>query len=124
MLRWSNVRQKVVQTKKLTSKDKPKTIHIGVPTQAYQDMYGNEPVIQLKGKLVNADNASQIQEYVVRGFTETPREQRGNFMINLKADENVPMELIRQVKQELQKGAATAGADYINVNYNSTSKSY
>jgi len=105
-----------VNTKKLTAKDKKVSMHVGTPVTAYQGIYGDQPRIQLEGKVV--DGIEDIQEWVLREKQKVDRERRNDFLVALKADSSVPYSLIADIKLELRK------ADALNLMYDSKFKTY
>ncbi len=104
-----------LETKKLTSDDKVATIHVGVPTSQYREIYGSEPVIQLQDQI---SKVSDVQEWVLRSRQEIPYASRPKFLVNLKADGKVPYHLINDIKDELRK------ADALRLNYDAKSLTY
>lgn len=114
-LKVDHTMPRAVEVKKLTSDDKPATIHVGVPLPQYRDIYGSEPRIQLQDQISDVDD---IQEWVLRRIQELPRNSRPKFLVNLKADGEVPYKLIDQIKIELRK------AEALRLNYDARSLSY
>ncbi len=114
-LKVSHNMPSVVNAKKLTNDDKVATIHVGVPTAQYRDIYGSEPVIQLQDQI---EDVKSIQEWVLRRIQEIPRSARGRFLVNLKADGKVPYKMINDIKTELRK------ADALRLNYDAKTISY
>lgn len=106
---------RAVEAKKLASDDQTATIHVGVPLDQYKDIYGSTPRIQLQDQI---EDVGAIQEWVLRRIQEVPRDQRGKFLVNLKADGKVPYQMIDEIKVELRK------ADALRLNYDATSLSY
>jgi len=105
-----------VETKKLTSQDKPIKFHVGVPTNQYKGIYGNSPRIQYKRQLIDLKD---IQTIVPSAIQELPRQSREHYWITLKADKSeVPYALVNEIKTELRK------ADGLKLNYESNAKTY
>ena len=113
---------KVVDTKKLSKQDRPKTIYIGYISSLPENLSKEKPVIQLNGKLLEVDDISAIQDFALHEISTTKTRDRDKIVFNLKADEDVSMHIIRQVKEQLQKGAKLANQDFIRVNYYSNTK--
>ncbi len=105
----------VLDAQKLTSDDKVATIHVGVPTAQYREIYGTDPVIQLQDQI---EDVNKIQEWVLRRIQEIPYSSRHKFLVNLKADGKVPYHIIDEIKTELRK------ADALRLNYDAKSLSY
>ena len=96
---------------KLENKSLVSYINIGVPQREQQKKYGTEPRIQLN------DDIAEVSEII--GFVEQEREQRPEaerpkITTAIKADKQVRMGMISDVKQELRKAGA------LRVFYNAT----
>lgn len=87
---------KEIQTKSLISQ-----INIGMPKDA--DKYGNEPRIEAEGKLIDVED---IVPFIMKEKDELPVYSRDQIIVLLKADEDVPMGIVSDVKQELKKANA------------------
>ena len=105
-----------VDTKKLPKKDKASYIYVGKPKPAYQNVYGSEAVVQLADKI--ARNPKEVQEFVYFERHKLPYDKRPSHLISMKADRDVPYDLINNIKIELRK------AEALRLNYDSNSKSY
>ena len=88
---------------KLVRKDLNSYINIGPPIRSLQAQYGNEPRIQLNDAFRSTTD--------IRDFIAAERESRSEgdrqFMtVSIRADQNVRMGIITDVKQELRRCSA------------------
>ena len=88
---------------KLAKKSLVSYINVGVPIQDQQKKYGTEPRIQLN------DQISEVSDIIA--FVEQEREQRNEvdrpFLTTaIKADKQVRMGMVTDIKQELRKAGA------------------
>ena len=91
------------QSAKLERKDLAAYINVGPPVQHLQAQYGNDARIQLNDSFRSVDD--------IRDFIATERESKSEadrqFMtVAIKADENVRMGIITDLKQELRRCSA------------------
>ncbi len=91
------------QAAKLERKDLAAYINVGPPVQHLQAQFGNDARIQLNDSFRSIDD--------IRDFIATERESKSEadrqFMtVSLKADENVRMGIITDIKQELRRCSA------------------
>lgn len=91
------------QSAKLERKDLAAYINVGPPVQYLQAQYGNDARIQLNDSFRSVDD--------IRDFIATERESKSEadrqFMtVAIKADENVRMGIITDIKQELRRCSA------------------
>ncbi|MBP3763599.1 MAG: biopolymer transporter ExbD [Bacteroidales bacterium] len=96
---------------KLEKKSLVSYINVGVPLQDQQKKYGTEPRIQLN------DQISEVSDIIA--FVEQEREQRNEvdrpFLTTaIKADKQVRMGMVTDIKQELRKAGA------LRIFYNAT----
>ena len=96
---------------KLEKKSLVSYINVGVPLQDQQKKYGTEPRIQLN------DQISEVSDIIA--FVEQEREQRNDvdrpFLTTaIKADKQVRMGMVTDIKQELRKAGA------LRIFYNAT----
>lgn len=96
---------------KLEKKSLVSYINVGVPLQDQQKKYGTEPRIQLN------DHISEVSDIIA--FVEQEREQRNEvdrpFLTTaIKADKQVRMGMVTDIKQELRKAGA------LKIFYNAT----
>lgn len=104
-----------VETKKLSSSDKPATIYIGKPLPAFRNVYGDKPVIQLDDQIKEAED---VRNWATVKMNEVDRNLRHKFIVNIKADGDVPTSLVSEVKIELRK------AEALRINYDSKPLNY
>ena len=75
-------------------------IYVGKPVQRIRATYGEEPRVQLNDAFASVDD---IQEFVAQE-REARSEQEAKQLINsIKADTDVKMGIITDIKQELRK---------------------
>ncbi|MBO8454966.1 MAG: biopolymer transporter ExbD [Bacteroidetes bacterium] len=91
------------QAAKLERKDLAAYINVGPPVQHLQAQFGNDARIQLNDSFRSIDD--------IRDFIATERESKSEadrqFMtVSIKADENVRMGIITDIKQELRRCSA------------------
>ncbi|MGX8712288.1 MAG: ExbD/TolR family protein [bacterium] len=96
---------------KLEKKSLVSYINVGVPLADQQKKYGTEPRIQLN------DQISEVSDII--GFVEKEREQRVEadrpfITTAIKADKQVRMGMVTDIKQELRKAGA------LKIFYNAT----
>jgi biopolymer transport protein ExbD len=87
---------KEIQTKSLVSE-----ISIGMPKDS--EKFGTEPRIQADGKLIDVKD---IVSFIMKEKDELPVYDRDQIIVLLKADEEVPMGIVSDVKEELRKANA------------------
>lgn len=91
------------EIKKLEKKSLVSYIYVGAPIQAYREKYGTEPRLQLN------DELSQISDIVTYISAEREKMDENDipFMTtSIKADMEVKMGIITDIKQELRKAQA------------------
>lgn len=89
------------QLKQIEQKSLITQISIGIPKESSK--YGSEPRIEAEGKLITVKD---IVPFIMKEKDELPTYNRDQIIILLKADEDVPMGIISDVKQELKKANA------------------
>ncbi|MDL2230522.1 biopolymer transporter ExbD [Alistipes sp. OttesenSCG-928-L06] len=92
------------ESQKLEKKSLASYIYVGSPTQQLRRLFGDSPRIQL--------NDAYKQPWEIGEFIASERDQldeadRSGMTVVLKADQNIHMGLITDVKQELRKAEAT-----------------
>jgi biopolymer transport protein ExbD len=88
---------------KLERKDLASYINIGTPTRTYQAQYGTDARIQLNDSFKTTDD---IRDFVA-AERESKSEQDRQFMtVSIRADQDVRMGIITDVKQELRRCSA------------------
>ena len=91
------------QSVKLERKDLASYINIGTPTRQYQTQYGTDARIQLNDSFKTVDD---IRDFIA-AERESMSEGDRQFMTTvIKADEDVRMGIITDVKQELRRCSA------------------
>ena len=91
------------QSVKLERKDLASYINIGTPTRQYQGQYGTDARIQLNDSFKTTDD---IRDFIA-AERESMSEGDRNFMTTvIRADEDVRMGIITDVKQELRRCSA------------------
>lgn len=88
---------------KLEKKSLVSYINIGVPMQQYQSKYGTEPRIQLDDQIAEV---SDIKQFVEREREARDEYDRPFLTTSIKADEEVRMGVISDIKQELRNNGA------------------
>ena len=98
---------------KLERKDLTSYINIGTPVKHLQGMYGTDARIQLNDSFKTVDD---IRDFVERERAAMSTEDQARMTVSIKADRDVPMGLIADVKQALQKSFA------LKINYSASEK--
>jgi len=96
---------------KLENKSWVHTIYIGEPIKRLQGKYGTAPRIQLNDKLSEAD---EVQQFIEFERTKVSEKEVGLLWTSIKADKEIKMGVITDIKQELRK------INQRKVNYSST----
>ena len=91
------------EIKKLEKKSLVSYIYVGAPIKAYQEKFGTEPRLQLN------DELSQVADIIP--YISAEREKMDEVDIpfmttSIKADMEVKMGIIRDIKQELRRASA------------------
>ena len=107
-LKVENVKPKATEIKKLERKSLVTYIYVGKPKQQYIPQVGTEPRIQLNDAFARVKD---IQNYVITEREAINEAERPLMTVSIKADEDVKMGLITDVKQELRK------ANTLKINY-------
>ena len=94
------------EIKKLEKKSLVTFIYVGVPQNTR--MYGSLPRLQLNDAFQPIDN---LREFVEQERQDLTEDQRNKMTVSLKADKDIEMGIITDVKQELRKASA------LKVNY-------
>jgi biopolymer transport protein ExbD len=89
------------EVKKLEKKSQVTYIYVGIPQ--LKEKYGTLPQIQLNDAFQPVDN---IREFVEKERQKMPEEIRNKMTVSLKADKNIEMGIITDIKQELRKASA------------------
>lgn len=88
---------------KLVRKDLNSYINIGPPIRSLQAQYGNEPRIQLNDSF---RNTSEIRDFIAAERESRSEGDRQFMTVSIRADQNVRMGIITDVKQELRRCSA------------------
>lgn len=88
---------------KLERKDLNSYINIGSPIRSLQGQYGTEPRIQLNDAF---KTTTDIRDFVAAERDALSEADRQFMTISIRADENVRMGIITDVKQELRRTSA------------------
>ena len=89
------------QLKQIEQKSLITQITIGTPK--LEAKFGSEPRIEAEGQFISID---EIVPFIMKEKDELPTYSRDQIIVLLKADEDVPMGIISDVKQELKKANA------------------
>jgi biopolymer transport protein ExbD len=89
------------QLKEIQNKSLVSQISIGMPKDAQR--YGEEPRIEAGGRVIEV---AEIVPFIMGEKDALPVYSRSHIIVLLKADENVPMGIVSDVKQELKKANA------------------
>ena len=91
----------VTELQKIERKDLTASIYVGTPVKA--ELYGTEPRVQLDDQL---GTVQDVQAFITIKREEVNEKERPKFIVSLKADVDVKMGLISDIKQELRKAQA------------------
>ncbi|MBO4595698.1 MAG: biopolymer transporter ExbD [Bacteroidales bacterium] len=88
---------------KLERKDLSSYINIGTPVRKLQAQYGTEPRIQLNDSFKSVDD---IRDFIAAERESKSEQDRAFMTVCIKADRDVRMGIITDVKQELRRCSA------------------
>ena len=88
---------------KLEKKSLVSYINVGVPIPDYQSKFGTEPRIQLNDQISEVSN---IAEFVELEKAARPEADRPDLTMAIKADGDVKMGMVSDIKQELRNNGA------------------
>ena len=88
---------------KLERKDLSSYINIGTPTRTYQAQYGTDSRIQLNDSFKTVND---IRDFIAAERESMSEADRGLMTTVIRADEDVRMGIITDVKQELRRCSA------------------
>jgi biopolymer transport protein ExbD len=94
------------EIKKLEKKSLVTFVYIGIPQNTR--MYGSLPRLQLNDAFQPIEN---LREFVEKERMDLSEDQRNKMTVSMKADKDIEMGIITDVKQELRKASA------LKVNY-------
>jgi len=92
------------ETQKLEKKSLASYIYVGSPTPQLRRLFGDSPRIQLNDSF---HQPWEIGEFIASERDQLDEADRSQMTVVLKADQNIHMGLITDVKQELRKADAT-----------------
>lgn len=95
---------------KLEKKSLVNYLHIGVPVEKYQAVYGTSPRLQLGDKI---SDIADIPLFLEEHRSGVPEKQRPGITSSLKVDGEVTMGIVTDVKTQLRK------SNQLKVNYSS-----
>ncbi len=98
-----NTKPKATEIKKLEKKSLVTYIYVGKPVQRLRKTVGSEPRIQLNDSFARL---AEIKPFVIEERTAINEAERPLMTVSIKADEDVKMGLISDIKQELRKAEA------------------
>jgi biopolymer transport protein ExbD len=101
------------QIEKLEKKSLVTYIYVGVPQKPFQALYGSEPRVQLNDAFATIDD---IQSYIVQEREAMRESDRPKMTTSIKADYDIPMGVITDIKQALRKAQA------LKISYSSRKK--
>ncbi len=88
------------QVKKIEKKGLASYIYVGTPIKKYQSKYGKEPRIQLDDAFASV---SDIGPFVLKEKAAKREEEKPLMITSIKADADVGMGIITDIKEELRK---------------------
>ena len=103
-----NTKPKATEVKKLEKKSLVTYIYVGKPIKKLQAQLGPEPRIQLNDAFARVE---EIQNYVIEERNAINEAERPLMTVSIKADQEVKMGLVSDIKQELRK------AEALKINY-------
>lgn len=103
-----NSKPYATEIKKLERKSLVTYIYVGKPVKRLLGTYGAEPRIQLNDSFAQIGD---VQSFVLSEREEINEKERPLMTVSIKADEDVKMGLITDIKQELRK------AESLKINY-------
>lgn len=88
---------------KLERKDLASYINVGPPTAHYQNQYGTDARIQLNDSFKTVDD---IRDFIAAERDAMSESERQFMTVSIKADQDVRMGIITDIKQELRRCSA------------------
>lgn len=88
---------------KLERKDLASYINVGPPTLNYQAQYGTAPQIQLNDSFKTTED---IRDFIAAEREAKSEADRSFMQVAIKADQNVKMGIVTDIKQELRRCSA------------------
>lgn len=94
------IQPKATEVKKLEKKSLVSNIYVGQPIKSYQSKYGTEGTIQLNDFFATVDD---VKDFIFAERESRKEEEIPLLTTNIKADVDVKMGIITDIKQELRK---------------------
>ncbi len=88
------------ELEKLEHKSLIDYVYIGVPLRQYQGVYGDAPRLQLNNQISEIDDIPSFSETLIAKREEA---DRGRIVTSIRADKEVTMGIVTDVKTELRK---------------------
>jgi len=107
-LKVENTKPFATEIKKLERKSLVTYVYVGKPKDAYIPQVGTEPRIQLNDAFARV---KELQQFVITEREAINEAERPLMTVSIKADEDVKMGLVTDIKQELRK------ANSLKINY-------
>jgi len=107
-LKVESTKPMATEIKKLERKSLVTYVYVGKPKAAYIPQVGSEPRVQLNDAFARLN---EIQNFVITEREAINEAERPLMTVSIKADEDVKMGLITDIKQELRK------AEALKINY-------
>lgn len=89
---------------KLEDKSLTSFIFVGKPLPKMQEIYGTSPRVQLNDAIIR--DVSEIKLFVAAEVAKLPENKQSRIIMSLKADKEVKMGIVTDVKQELREANA------------------
>ena len=106
---------KATEIRKMEKKSLVSYIYIGSPVKRLQSSYGTKPRIQLNDAFAET---ADIQEFIATERESHDEKEIPYMTVSIKADEQVKMGTVVDVKQELRK------ANALKINYSTRKGTY
>ena len=103
-----NQKPKATEIKKLEKKSLVTYVYVGKPKKQYISQVGTEPRVQLNDSFASLN---EIQQFILTEREAISEAERNQMTVSIKADKEVKMGLITDVKTELRK------AEALKINY-------
>jgi biopolymer transport protein ExbD len=94
------IQPKATEVKKLEKKSLVSNVYVGQPMKSYQSKYGTEGTIQLNDFFAGVDD---VKDFIFAEREARKEEEIPLLTTNIKADVDVKMGIITDIKQELRK---------------------
>jgi biopolymer transport protein ExbD len=107
-LKLENKKPRATEIKKLEKRSLVSYLYIGKPSARYQAQFGTEPRVQLNDQFARLE---EIQAFAIAEKEAKSESERALLQFSIKADRNVRMGIVSDVKLELRK------ANALKINY-------